>query len=77
MSNLKVAVLEQEKKGNVQCSRCFPHGVDQKNNRQSKVQRSWKEQRKKQYKKIIQSQLINKPEIIKNQTKRQKIKKLN
>ena len=50
MSNLKVAVLEQEKKGNVQCSRCFPHGVDQKNNRQSKVQRSWKEQRKKQYK---------------------------
>lgn len=50
MSNLRVAVLEQEKKGNVQCSRCFPHGVDQKNNRQSKVQRSWKEQRKTKYK---------------------------
>lgn len=32
------------------CSRCFPHGYETINNRYFKQQRSWKKQRRKQWK---------------------------
>jgi len=48
-SNIKISRIKNFKKMGG-CDHCFPHGIECTNSAVSKVQKSWKQYRKKQYK---------------------------